>query len=114
MAKETGHFEVACAQHCGIHHYKMKGDIRVLTPEDYDAWYLEAAENAKVKFDPDDADALRVGSPDREVRTIDAIDRREMRAKAVVDARVVAFTEEVQVVLGNQGARRADHRFSSQ
>ncbi len=54
---ETGDFDVACAQHCGIHHYKMKGQISVLDPADYDAWYIEASENAKVSYDPNDAPA---------------------------------------------------------
>jgi cytochrome c oxidase subunit 2 len=55
MAKETGEFDIACAQHCGVHHYKMKGQITVLPPDEYDAWFIEASENAKVGHDADDA-----------------------------------------------------------
>lgn len=55
MAKETGVFDVACAQHCGVHHYKMKGQISVLSVEDFDAWYHQASENAVASFDPNDA-----------------------------------------------------------
>jgi len=39
--KETGEFEIACAQLCGLGHYRMKGYFNVKTQEDYDKWYLE-------------------------------------------------------------------------
>jgi len=28
QAKETGEFDIGCAQHCGTNHYKMKGSSR--------------------------------------------------------------------------------------
>ncbi|HIN85614.1 MAG TPA: hypothetical protein EYN06_03955, partial [Myxococcales bacterium] len=34
-AKETGDFDIACAQHCGTHHYKMKGTLSILSKEEY-------------------------------------------------------------------------------
>jgi cytochrome c oxidase subunit 2 len=56
-ADETGAFDIACAQHCGVHHYKMKGTIHIVTREEFDAWAVEASENAKRAYDPDDTDA---------------------------------------------------------
>lgn len=56
-AKDTGHFEIACAQHCGIHHYKMKGDIYVLPADEFDAWLEEASENSAASYDSDDVEA---------------------------------------------------------
>lgn len=41
QAKETGQFEIACAQLCGIGHYRMKGNFTVLTQEEYDKWLDE-------------------------------------------------------------------------
>jgi cytochrome c oxidase subunit II len=40
-AKQTGDFEIACAQLCGLGHYRMKGYFIVDTPEKFDAWMQE-------------------------------------------------------------------------
>lgn len=40
---ETRDFEIACAQLCGITHYTMKGMVRVLEPEAFEAWLKEKA-----------------------------------------------------------------------
>ena len=53
-AKETGEFDIACAQHCGVHHYKMKGKLTILEPDAYKAWHDEAVANAIAKYDPND------------------------------------------------------------
>jgi cytochrome c oxidase subunit 2 len=37
-ATETGEFELACAELCGLGHYRMRGTVRVLTPEAFEAW----------------------------------------------------------------------------
>jgi cytochrome c oxidase subunit II len=50
-AKETGEFEIACAQHCGVHHYKMRGQLTIYDPERYRAWLGEAQANARVAYD---------------------------------------------------------------
>jgi cytochrome c oxidase subunit II len=42
-AKDTGHFEIACAQLCGLGHYRMRGDVFVDSPEDYAKWEAENA-----------------------------------------------------------------------
>ncbi|MCK6461003.1 MAG: cytochrome-c oxidase, partial [Planctomycetes bacterium] len=33
-----GEFDLACAELCGLGHYTMKGKVRVVTPEEYEAW----------------------------------------------------------------------------
>jgi cytochrome c oxidase subunit 2 len=57
QAKETGRFEIACAQHCGVNHYKMRGLLSVLTPEAYAAWAAEASALSAESFDPADKGA---------------------------------------------------------
>jgi cytochrome c oxidase subunit II len=57
QAKETGEFDIACAQHCGTHHYKMKGQLTVYSEEDYKNWVQSASELSARAFDPDDAAA---------------------------------------------------------
>jgi cytochrome c oxidase subunit II len=53
-ANETGEYEITCAHHCGTAHYKMKAFMRVLENDDYEAWYKENTEWAKVAFDAND------------------------------------------------------------
>ncbi|NIT56629.1 MAG: hypothetical protein GWN00_10470 [Aliifodinibius sp.] len=36
--KETGEFEIACAQLCGLGHYRMRGYLIIHTPEEYEEW----------------------------------------------------------------------------
>ena len=43
---ETGEFEIACAELCGLGHYKMHGIVRVVSQEDFDKW-LAAREAEK-------------------------------------------------------------------
>jgi len=38
---KTGHFEIACAQLCGLGHYRMKGYLTIHTQDDYDQWISE-------------------------------------------------------------------------
>lgn len=40
---KTGNSEIACAQLCGIGHYRMKGFVTVHTPEEYAKWVSEQA-----------------------------------------------------------------------
>lgn len=42
-ATKTGKFEVACAQLCGLGHYRMRGFFIVETQEEFDAWLKERA-----------------------------------------------------------------------
>ena len=36
-----GKFEIGCAQLCGVGHYRMRGDVFVQSPEEFQAWYRE-------------------------------------------------------------------------
>jgi cytochrome c oxidase subunit II len=40
---KVGHWEIACAELCGLGHFRMKGFITVDTPEDYQKWLGEQA-----------------------------------------------------------------------
>ncbi len=55
--RETGEFDIACAQHCGANHYKMKAKLTVLPRADYERWAAEASANSDRAFDPDDKDS---------------------------------------------------------
>jgi cytochrome c oxidase subunit II len=57
VPKLTGTWEIACAQHCGANHYKMRGLVTVVSEADYAAWLRVAQANAASAFDPDDAAA---------------------------------------------------------
>lgn len=41
MAKETGQYDLVCAELCGWGHYKMKGRITIEPREAYEAWLAE-------------------------------------------------------------------------
>ena len=43
LATQPGHFELACAQLCGLGHYRMRADVLIDTPEDYAKWQAENA-----------------------------------------------------------------------
>ncbi len=40
-ATQVGRFEIGCAQLCGLGHYRMKGEVVVHTPEDFEIWQQE-------------------------------------------------------------------------
>jgi cytochrome c oxidase subunit 2 len=55
-ARVPGEYEIACAQHCGPNHYKMRGILTVLAPDAWREWLQTAAADAARAHDPDDAD----------------------------------------------------------
>ena len=57
QAKELGTFDIACAQHCGVHHYKMRGQLSVLSREGFAAWLTQATALAERGYDADDPTA---------------------------------------------------------
>ncbi len=57
QARTPGEYEIACAQHCGPNHYKMRGVLTVLPPERYDDWIRVVEADARRAYDPDDAEA---------------------------------------------------------
>jgi cytochrome c oxidase subunit 2 len=54
QAKETGQFDIACAQHCGVHHYKMRGQLTVLPPDQYADWAAHASALSARNYDAED------------------------------------------------------------
>jgi cytochrome c oxidase subunit 2 len=38
---KTGKSEIACAQLCGLGHYRMKGYLTIDRPEEYEQWVTE-------------------------------------------------------------------------
>jgi cytochrome c oxidase subunit 2 len=57
QATEEGEWDIACAQHCGTHHYKMKALLTTLEHEEWNAWMKQASAYAERGYDPDDATA---------------------------------------------------------
>ena len=37
----TGEWEISCSQLCGLGHYRMRGEFRVVTPEGWEAWLAD-------------------------------------------------------------------------
>jgi len=56
-ATKEGQVDIACAQHCGTHHFKMRGQLNILSPEQFKVWETEMTEIGKRSFDPKDPDA---------------------------------------------------------
>jgi len=57
QAKETGEYDIACAQHCGVSHYKMKGTLTILSPEEFKTWAADQSAIASRGFDAKDNEA---------------------------------------------------------
>jgi len=52
--REGKGFEIACAQLCGLGHYRMKGYLTVHDQDSYDSWLVEQQEILKEEGDEDD------------------------------------------------------------
>lgn len=59
-ANKPGIYEIACAEMCGNHHYLMKSQLTVLSPEDFDLWTKESQSMAIATNDTEDVN-LRWG-----------------------------------------------------
>lgn len=46
-------FEIACAQICGLGHYRMRGFLKVGTDEEFDAWLAQELERSQAERDAD-------------------------------------------------------------
>jgi cytochrome c oxidase subunit 2 len=57
QAKQTGNFEIGCAQHCGVSHYKMRGFLTVSAANDYEAWAQQAVADSQRRYDDSDPTA---------------------------------------------------------
>ena len=43
QAEQVGNYEIACAELCGLGHYRMRGMLQVMEPAAYAAWLQEQA-----------------------------------------------------------------------
>jgi cytochrome c oxidase subunit 2 len=51
QVREAGTYELGCAQHCGVSHYKMRGEL-VATPEaEWHVWVVRATEDGRLRYD---------------------------------------------------------------
>jgi cytochrome c oxidase subunit 2 len=50
QAREPGRTELGCAQHCGVSHYKMRGELFVLPDSEWVTWYLRAVDDARLRY----------------------------------------------------------------
>jgi len=48
--KETGNFEIACAEHCGLGHYRMRGRVHVVSGAAFDSAMTAAPEDVETKL----------------------------------------------------------------
>jgi cytochrome c oxidase subunit II len=44
----TGTFEIACAELCGLGHYRMRASLRVVSGEEFDGWMKQRVEEKRV------------------------------------------------------------------
>jgi cytochrome c oxidase subunit 2 len=52
QATTPGRYEIACAQHCGVNHYKMRGRLDARTESDYREWLARAEIDSRLRDDP--------------------------------------------------------------
>jgi cytochrome c oxidase subunit 2 len=57
QAEAPGRYDIGCAQHCGVGHYKMSAQLVVDPPAEYEAWLRRAEADARLRYDPADAEA---------------------------------------------------------
>ena len=57
QAERAGRYELGCAQHCGVSHYKMRGELQAVTPDEFERWSRRAETDARLRYDPADSAA---------------------------------------------------------
>jgi cytochrome c oxidase subunit II len=57
QANEAGAFEIGCAQHCGVNHYKMRGTFTVMPRDEFQRWLEQASEDGGRSYNPSDQEA---------------------------------------------------------
>jgi cytochrome c oxidase subunit 2 len=50
---ETRNFEIACAQLCGLAHYRMRGEVMIVQEEEFETWLAERLEEKREIEDGD-------------------------------------------------------------
>jgi cytochrome c oxidase subunit 2 len=61
QATGTGDFDIACTQHCGVNHYKMKALLTVMESDAYETWAAEMSAEGTRRYQ----EAVRNGSSER-------------------------------------------------
>ena len=51
---KTGDWDIACAEMCGTHHYKMQAYLTTYTKKDFDQWYKSAQKYSQLENNPED------------------------------------------------------------
>ena len=51
QATVPGRYEIACAQHCGVNHYKMRGLLWARPEADYQTWLAHAETESRLRDD---------------------------------------------------------------
>ena len=57
-AREGGAFEIACAQHCGVSHYKMRALLFATSADDFKRWLARAAADSALRRDTESPAAV--------------------------------------------------------
>jgi cytochrome c oxidase subunit 2 len=57
QVREPGDYELGCAQHCGVSHYKMRGVLHARPNLEWRKWADRAMEDGRLRYDasPDQA-----------------------------------------------------------
>jgi cytochrome c oxidase subunit II len=50
-ARSAGLYEIGCAQHCGVSHYKMRAELFATSAEDFRRWSARAAADSALRRD---------------------------------------------------------------
>ena len=89
QAQEAGRFEIGCAQHCGVSHYKMRGWLIAAPEDEYRAWLARAETDSRLRYDRR-ADGLGLGDRHDHARRAlgDAV--RRLRRVFSTDHKVIA------------------------
>jgi cytochrome c oxidase subunit II len=51
QVREAGTTEIGCAQHCGVSHYKMRGELIAMPNNDWRSWADRATEDGRLRYD---------------------------------------------------------------
>ncbi|MBC8144537.1 MAG: cytochrome c oxidase subunit II [bacterium] len=62
-AIDTGGYEIACAELCGLGHYRMRGFVTVHTQENFDKWYQGEMDKKKAAATPPPSTAADSAAP---------------------------------------------------
>jgi cytochrome c oxidase subunit 2 len=52
QAQTAGSYEIGCAQHCGVSHYKMRGLLVASADDAYRTWLARAETDSRLRYDP--------------------------------------------------------------